>query len=391
MADVFRVAQVLVEHAVRVHGDGVAIIAYYGSRARGTGSATSDLDIFYIPEEGQAESLCTQFVLDGLPYDFWPVSWRTAERIANAESDRPWAFSASLLADAKVLHARSPEDRGRFEALQDRIAELTRPEQRGPMIGKALDAFPTVLAHLGQMQLAAARGDGAGLRAAGFDLANSAVNCLALVNQVYLRRGWGADLAEVSEMQQRPADLEAMLSGLLLPEGPKAALAQATRLVGEVRQVLLAAQRSTAAGAEAGDVFRDYYFFVHEYVAKIVSACAREQRLAAAAAALSLQRELCEQMSKVTDGAPHLDFNLLGEYQDSYLAAGFPDLLGPAGRGDLTELAERARELQEKAAAWLGEHGVDLNLLASEEDLPRFLDARDPARPHAEAAEGEAR
>jgi hypothetical protein len=391
MTDVFRVARVLVEHAVRVHGDAVAIIAYYGSRARGMGSATSDLDIFYIPEEGQAGSLCTQFVLDGLPYDFWPVSWRTAERVANAESDRPWAFSASLLADAKVLHACSPEDRARFEALQARIAELTRPEQRGLMIGKALDAFPTALHHLGQMQLAAARGDRAGLQGAGFDLANGAVNCLALVNQVYLRRGWGADLAEVREMQQRPADLEAMLSGLMLPEGPDQALQQATRLVGEVREVLLAAQQSTAEVAAVGEVFRDYYFFVHEYVAKIVSACAREQRLAAAAAALALQRELCEQMSKVTDGAPHLDFHLLGEYQDPYLAAGFPDLLGPAGRGELTELAARARELQEKVAAWLGEHGVDLNVLASEDDLPPFLDARDPARPDSGTTEGEAR
>ena len=182
-----------------------------------------------------------------------------------------------------------------------------------------------------------------------------------------------------------------MLSGLMPPEGPDQALQQATRLVGEVREALLAAQRSTAEVAAVGEVFRDYYFFVHEYVAKIVSACAREQRLAAAAAARALQRELCEQMSKVTGGHAHLDFNLLGEYQEPYLAAGFPDLLGPAGRGDMTELAARARELEEKVVAWLGEHGVDLNVLASEDDLSRFLDARDPARSHPDTAEGEAR
>ena len=66
MADVFRIAEILVSHAVRVHRDEVAIIAYYGSYAKGLASPTSDLDIFYIPHEGKAESLSSQFVLDGL-------------------------------------------------------------------------------------------------------------------------------------------------------------------------------------------------------------------------------------------------------------------------------------------------------------------------------------
>ena len=106
MPDVLRVAEILVSHAVRVHGEDVAIIACYGSRAKGTASASSDLDIFYIPDDGKAGALSSQFVLDGLPYDFWPVSWGLAEAIADARSSRPWAVSASLIADAKVLHQR---------------------------------------------------------------------------------------------------------------------------------------------------------------------------------------------------------------------------------------------------------------------------------------------
>ena len=67
MPDVLRVAEILVSHAVRVHGEDVAIIACYGSRAKGTASASSDLDIFYIPDGGKAGALSSQFVLDGLP------------------------------------------------------------------------------------------------------------------------------------------------------------------------------------------------------------------------------------------------------------------------------------------------------------------------------------
>ena len=50
MSDVFEIAEILVSHAVRAHQDEIAIIAYYGSYAKGLASPTSDLDIFYIPD-----------------------------------------------------------------------------------------------------------------------------------------------------------------------------------------------------------------------------------------------------------------------------------------------------------------------------------------------------
>ena len=60
--DVFKVANELVNRALRRHGRDTAIIAHYGSQATGTASVASDLDLFYIPVDGRAESLCSQFV-----------------------------------------------------------------------------------------------------------------------------------------------------------------------------------------------------------------------------------------------------------------------------------------------------------------------------------------
>jgi len=379
VADVFEVAQILVSHALRVYGEHVALIAYYGSYAKGLASPTSDLDMFYIPDDGRAKSLSIAFVLDGLPYDFWPVSWKMAEEIANARSHRPWADSASLIADAKVLYHRSQADLERFGALQARIAELIAPESRGIMVVRALDAFKMTLFQLGQMRLAAESDDVAGLRWAGHKLASNAVNCLALVNQTYFSKGWGANLAQVLELAQSPPDLEEMLKAIMLPQSPEDLLAQAERLATEVRRVLRSAQLSVAVKSDASDAFNEFYFFMVEYVSKILSACERRDTVAAASAAFHLQEEICQLMNKVDRGFYGTDFNLLGEYSSGYREAGFPDLLEPASRGDLPALAAQARRLDEHVRTWFGNHSIDLNVFENPADLQRFLDQSDSA------------
>jgi hypothetical protein len=378
MADVFEIAEILISHAERVHGEEVAIVAYCGSYAKGQASSTSDLDIYYIPDDGKAEALSSQFVLDGLPYDFWAVSWGFAEAIANAKSSRPWAVSASLIADTKVLYHRSQEDLDRFNALKARIAQLTKPESRGIMVERALDAFKTTLFQLGQMRLAATSGDTAGLHWAGWKFANNAVNCLALINQAYFTKGWGANLSQVLEMRHKPPDLEEMLRGIMLPGAPDSMLEQADRLARAVREMLLAAQASLSETCDAKHVFTDFYYFIFEYVGKIVSACERSDRIAAGFAAFHLQEELCHLMNKVEQGYYGADFNLLGEYTAGYEKAGFPDLLQAASRGDLAALENQVRQLDEKARVWFTRHGVELNILADQDHLRRFLGQRDP-------------
>jgi len=378
MPDVFEIAEILVSHAVRVHGEEIAIIAYYGSHAKGLASPTSDLDIFYIPDAGKAKSLCSQFVLDGLPYDFWPVSWELAEDIANARSNRPWAVSASLIADAKVLYHRSQEDLDRFNALKARIAELAQPPSRGIMVGRALDEFKTTLFQLGQMRLAATGGDMAGMHWAGLKFASSAVNCLALVNQTWFTKGWGANLPQILAMRHKPAGLEDTLKGIMASGPPDDILEQADRLAHEVRGILLAAQASLAETSAARDVFKDFYFFVVEYVSKVLAACERVDVMAARSAAFHLQEEICQLMHKVEHGFYGTDFNLLGEYAGAYEKAGFPNLLESASQGDLAALARQARQLDARVREWFERHSIELNVLADKEALRRFLNHRDP-------------
>lgn len=377
-SDVFRIADILVAHAVQTHGDDVALIAYYGSHAKSTASSTSDLDLFYIPSApGKAQSLCRQFIIDGLPYDFWPVSWQFAEAIANARSERPWAVSASLIADAQVLYCRSQADLDRFRALQAHISELTQPHNRPEMVARALDEFKDTLFQLGQVRLAAMQGDMAGLQWAGQQLVNSALNCLALVNQTYFSKGWGANWPEVLRLPHKPDGLAEMVEAILLAPDNAGILAQADRLTGAVRDILRAAQVALAEPGQPQAVFADFYGVVLEYQGKVLSAGARGDVMAARCAAFQLQEEICQLMNKVDQGWYGTAFNLLGEYRTGYTQAGFPDLGEPAVGRDLAELERRVRQLDAGVRAWFEQHRIALNILANETELRWFLGQAD--------------
>lgn len=376
MTDASDVARILVSHAVAHRGDQVAVVLVYGSRASGRHSPDSDLDICYIPDGDGAADLSSQFVLDGLPYDFWPLSWASAEAIANALSDRPWAFAASLIAGAKVVYHRSRADLDRFVALQDRIEELTRPESYAYMVAGALRQFPGMLAELGKLRLAHGSGDERGRYAAGWRLAGAALDCLARVNQRYFTGGLAKCLPQALAMEHRPEELEAMLRGITSPVSGEQVLEHAECLAAAVRSALLAAQALTASPAAPSEVFADFYFYVVEWVGKIRRACEAGDTWAAGAAAWGLEEELAPMLGRARQGLGDGAFNLLGDYRLSYAEAPLPDLLEPAAKGDLELLAKRAGELQATFGTWLESRSVPLGVLRDEEELKRFLARR---------------
>ncbi|HQV69058.1 MAG TPA: nucleotidyltransferase domain-containing protein [Thermoflexales bacterium] len=377
------IAQLLIDHANRAFPGEVAIVAYYGSHARGAATASSDLDLFYIPADGADPDLCRQFVLDGLPYDFWPVRWSFAEHIANASSDRPWVRAASLIAGAEVAYHRADEDLARFVGLQNRVAELMQPDHAPEMIVRALDAWRNVLARLGAAHLLIeieGRGEAlprpsVGLTAttlACFQVADEVVNCLALASQTHLPQGWAADPSRVAQFRIAPPDVAELLTRVAHAQDARARLAAADALAQAAHKVLLEAQRAIAKPIPAKDAFLGVYAYALEYRNKILKWREANNLIAAQYDAAQLQNELARAMSAYASGVNHGEFNTLRDVMAPYVAAGLPDM----NANDLDELARRAIQLEETLRGFMQARGVDIGVLASEEEVLNFLDRR---------------
>ena len=112
-----------IEETVRKHYAGkVALVCLYGSHINGTANEKSDVDCYFVPKTQDGMDLARTFLLEGVGYDLFPMSWQRLEAIAQLEqSHQP------LVKDVQVLYADSPDDLKRLEAvkrqLQDSLAD----------------------------------------------------------------------------------------------------------------------------------------------------------------------------------------------------------------------------------------------------------------------------
>lgn len=358
MHDVFEVAELLISRAVARHGDDIELVAYYGSRARGTARDDSDLDIFYTPRDGTHPPVGKAFLLEGRLFDFWAIPWGTLEGFATGRI-RGFAFAPAVVHHAKVLHARNEEVTDRLAGLKERVREQLAPEARPRMVRRALRAFREVLADLGNARLASGQGGLPAVRAAGWALIRSVLECLALANQRFFDHGFGPALSELEVLGQRPDHLEALVREIATSDDPSRVLRAAERLAVETRSLLLRIAESLPAERSVPEQFRGAYPELRDMVTKLLRACGDGEPVRAGAAAWTLETELRLMLAATGEGAVEGGFHLPGELAGETRAIVPPYLLATPAE-DLDTLARHARRLDDRLRRWLAQASVDL-------------------------------
>jgi len=371
MVDVFEVAELLVSHAVRSSPGQIDLVCYYGSYARGTADEHSDLDIFYTPADGTNPPVNRTFLLDGVLFDFWPITWPALEGFASGQL-RGWSCAPAIVHHAKALYVHGPEQQSRLTALKQKVLDLQKPEARPRMVRRALDMFAKVLLHLGNLRLVLAGGNAADVRYAGWHVIASAHECLALANQALLDHGLWRLTEQIERLAVKPPELAELIATISTsPDSAKVAAA-AERLAIGTRQVLRRFQESLGPEESPADVFATAYPEIKGQVDKIASACRRQDAVGASAATWFLQSDVSLMLSRLGHGPGSGSFNLYSEIAGQYRGAGLPEVM-MSDFADLPQVEEQGWRFDEAIRRWLTERGVGLQEYTTLDDLRRTL------------------
>lgn len=126
------IVDTLLKRIEKKYKNDISLVVCYGSYITGSAYPSSDIDFFFIPKTKKGYEMSLQFIIDNIGYDFWPLSWERAERIANFEEPM-----TSIIADGVAIYYGDSNDRKRFELLKEKIKASTNPENKAVLLNRS--------------------------------------------------------------------------------------------------------------------------------------------------------------------------------------------------------------------------------------------------------------
>lgn len=180
------------------------LIVCYGSYVTGNATEFSDVDLFYIPRTENQE-LSETFILKGIGYDIFPLSWENIQEIADFKN-----ILSPLLGDSQVIFSYSDIEQQRFEELKHQLKQnlmdKTLMQKRAVTRLQKAAILNQKIQQTDNLSLAR--------ELAGKQLSTLAT-CIAYQNQTYFHKGIKEQYQEMQKMNQLPENFLAIYQEVL--------------------------------------------------------------------------------------------------------------------------------------------------------------------------------
>lgn len=364
MLNVFDVAQALIDYVEKEYSDEIAIIAYYGSYAQGTATKRSDLDFFFIPASSKGYQASIQFIIDGIGFDFWPISWERAERMASFQEDK-----TTIIADSKLLYVRSEGDRDRFMKLRERTSTMQGPEKAQEMVEKAESELRKVYLHLYKMSRAVDSEDITFYRIEAHEVLTKVLQSLALLNRTYYTRGFGKNMEQVLGLPLKPARLKQHMETIMYSSVNVDILQACEELTASTLDLVLEQKEKYYGTPSYPDRMKGFYEELKGVMDKIITACEMNDYNTAFFSAISVQDLTAAFLFFAETGHWPSDLIIDSSYMETYRKLGFPELIATLDWQDLSKLQAAVESLVVSLDRYLRAKGVEINCFENIEEF----------------------
>jgi hypothetical protein len=366
MVDVFEVADIIIKHIKTHYPQDVAIVGYYGSYLQGRATERSDLDFFFIPATARGRQVECQFIIDGISFDFWPIGWDRAERMATSEE-----WSTTIIADCELLYIRSEDDLARFMELRRTISNMGSKSNAPAMISKAESILTECLISIAKMRLAENSNELSYCRTQAQEVAGNIFKSLGFLNQIYYKRSWGHYREQVRNLPIKPDQLDQYLDTIMFSSTPDEIMEACEKLAADTIRLILERQNGQEEIRSYKERMKGYYEEERGMMNKLLTACEKGHYETAFFGAIGVQDGLARILYAAEKGRWPSIVDL-GEYREIYLRYGYPDLAAILDPTDFEPLRLAVLQLIETLESHLRTEGVSLNRFESVAEFESF-------------------
>ena len=181
--------------------DDVALVLVHDHLVLPTDGFKKAFDYFVPVDTPEATTRVNQlartFIIHDIGLDLYPRSWKRLESMTRLEDT-----NTCVLADARIIYSRTPEDAERFLSLQQQLHEKLQDssfmyQKALEYLDQAMDLYRTMIF----------KDDMVSLRLAAGYIANNLAITIACLNNTYLHNSQQDKLEELAQMPQKPEGL----------------------------------------------------------------------------------------------------------------------------------------------------------------------------------------
>jgi hypothetical protein len=340
-----RAAEILIEKIKKDYKDDIAVVVVMGSYIYNETHSRSDLDMYYVPKSERGKNLGKVFIIDGIGFDFWPISWERLEGIANHDEK-----ITSIVTEGRVIYCSSEEDLARFNQLKEKGLDTS---DRGKFIRKAQEKFNETYKAYFKMVNAENLSE---VRIYAMEIIFSVTYAIALLNRTTVKRGRGKLKKEIMDMSLVPKDFSALYDTVFV-SGDIIEIKNAYRqLMCNTEDLISNEQNRIKEHVSFADKLDGFYEELINFYNKIIHACEIGDTYTALFAAVEITHEVEAVFSGTGVSSKQL-----------------PDIVGAFDLVNMKGFLEAVHEHQKQLVELLQNNSVKLRVLQDFEELEQYM------------------
>lgn len=321
-----KVLEIVKNKILDEYKDDILLLVVYGTKDTNVDESLG-VRFYFIPKNERGKKLSTQFIIEEVSYDLFPISWERL--VANAAMDSPQGY---LLLDTEVIYYWDEEALARFVNLKNSLKTVLSGKHDDALINKAYEYFNESYIYLYNMNKY--KDNMSSVRLETGKLLNKIANALGFANSMYYKNGNGSILKDSLSLEKLPRNYITLVNNIIFSDCSEDIYLKSLELVENTRKLLSDIKKENKQDELFETIFEGYYEELKKSINKSKIAVDQKDYYKLFELFSFIQEEVSQFIAKVEEGIWYDDRNAYVEYNKYFNDIFEVDLLELTSRKD---------------------------------------------------------